>query len=82
MVPISPRGANFEFSFPNEASATNNQAEYRAILKGIQLLRVIKADAVEIFGDSMLVINQLVGEYECKDDILRLYLEEYLRLLK
>ena len=57
VVLISPREANFEFSFPIEASATNNQAEYRAILKGIQLLREIKADAVEIFGDSMLVIN-------------------------
>ena len=43
VVLISPRGANFEFSFPIEASATNNQAEYRAILKGIQLLREIKA---------------------------------------
>ena len=77
-----PSGANFEFSFLIEASATNNQAEYHAILKGIQLLREIKADDVEIFGDSMLVINQLVGEYECKDDILRLYHEECLRLLK
>ena len=46
---ISPRGANFEFSFPIEASATNNQAEYCASLKGIQLLREIKADAIEIF---------------------------------
>ena len=62
VVLISPRGANFEFSFPIEVSATNNQAEYLAILKGIQLLREIKANAVEIFGDSMLVINQLVGE--------------------
>ena len=35
VVLISPRGANFEFSFPIEAFATNNQAEYRAILKGI-----------------------------------------------
>jgi ribonuclease HI len=58
---ISPRGTSFEFSFPIEASATNNQAEYRAILKGIQLLQEIKADAVEIFGDSMLVVNQLDG---------------------
>ena len=30
----------------------------------------------------MLVINQLVGEYECKDDILQLYHEECLWLLK
>ena len=28
------------------------------------------------------MINQLVGEYECKDDILQLYREECLRLLK
>jgi len=78
VVLISPQGANFEFSFPIEASATNNQVEYRAILKGIQLLQEIKADAVEIFGDSMLAINQLVEEYECKDDILRLYHDECL----
>ena len=70
IVLVSSRGATFEFSFPIEASATNIQAEYRAILKGIQLLREIKADAVDIFGDSMLVINQLIGEYECRDDIL------------
>ena len=30
----------------------------------------------------MLVINQLIGEYECKDDILQLYHEKCLRLLK
>ena len=35
---ISPRGANSEFSFPIDTSATNNQAEYHAILKGIQLI--------------------------------------------
>ena len=82
IVLVSPWGATFEFSFPIEASATNNQAEYQAILKGIQLLREINADAIEIFGDSMLVVNQLIGEYECKDDILRVYHEECLRLLK
>ena len=38
VVLISLRGVNFEFSFPIEASATNNQVEYCAILKGIQLL--------------------------------------------
>jgi ribonuclease HI len=81
-VLISPLGATFEFSFPIEASATNNQAEYRAIHKGIRLLKEIKADAVEVFGDSMLVVNQLIGEYECKDDVLRIYDEECLQLLR
>ena len=82
VVLISPQGDKFWVSFPIEASATNNQAEYHAILKGIQLLREIKADAIEIFEDFMLVINQLIGEYECKDDILRVHHEECLQLLK
>ena len=57
IVLVLPRGVTFEFSFLIEASATNNQAEYRAILKGIQFLKEIRADVVEIFGDSVLVIN-------------------------
>ena len=69
-------------SFPIEATATNNQAEYQALLKGIRLLQETRADAVEIFGDSMLVVNQLIIIYECKDDILRVYHEECCRLLK
>ena len=82
IVLVSPQGATFEFSFSIEASATNNQAEYQAILKGIRLLQVIRADAVDVFGDSMLVINQLICTYECKDDILRIYHEECCQLLK
>jgi ribonuclease HI len=55
---------------------TNNQAEYEAIFKGLQLLQEAKANAIEVFGDSQLVINQLIGLYECKDDILRSYYEK------
>jgi ribonuclease HI len=82
IVLVSPQGATFELSFLIEATATNNLAEYQALLKGIRLLQEIRADAVEIFGDSMLVVNQLIGIYECKDDILRVYHEECCRLLK
>jgi hypothetical protein len=65
IVLISPQGANYEFSIPIEKTSTNNQ-EYQAVLKGIKLLREVNAEVIEIFGDSQLVINQLVGEYECK----------------
>ncbi|TKC13316.1 ribonuclease HI family protein [Robertmurraya kyonggiensis] len=82
IVLISPRGASFEFSFRIDKEATNNQAEYRAVLKGVKLLKEIKADAIEIFGDSLLVVKQLMGEYECNDDILRIYHDECLQLLK
>ena len=61
---------------------TNNQAEYEAIIKGLQLLNEVKAEAIEVFGDSQLIINQLVGLYECKEDALRGYYDECEGLLK
>ena len=71
IVTISPRGASFEFVFPTEPMITNNQAEYEAILKGLQLLHEVMAEAVEVFGDSQLIINQLIGLYECKEETLK-----------
>ena len=62
---ISPRGRKYEFSLPIVATSTNNQGEYQALVKGLELLREIRVDTIEIFGDSMMVINQLIGIYEC-----------------
>ena len=82
IVIILPRGASFEFALPTEPMITNNQAEYEAILKGLQLLHEVKAEAIEIFGDSQLIINQLVGLYECKEDTLKGYYDECQKLPK
>jgi hypothetical protein len=68
---ISPRGEMFEF----QPTVTNNQAEYKALLRGLQYLKAAKAVSVEIYGDSELVIKQLNGQYECRSDILRSYYE-------
>jgi hypothetical protein len=72
----------FEFAIPIQPTVTNNQAEYEALLRGLQYLREAKAIAVESFGDSELVIKQLNGQYECRDDILRNYYEECKEILK
>jgi len=42
---------------PIVATSSNNQAEYQALIKGLELLKEVHADAVEVFGDSMLVKN-------------------------
>jgi hypothetical protein len=69
---ISPRGEVFEFAIPIQPTVTNNQAEYEALLRGLQYLKEAKAISVEIYGDSELVIKQLNGQYECRNDILRI----------
>jgi ribonuclease HI len=56
--------------------ATNNVAEYRALLLGIQLARELGASELEIVNDSELVARQIGGEYKVKHAGLRpLYLE-------
>ena len=62
---VSPQGATYSFSIRMTASCTNNLVEYEAIRKGMELLLEAGAEAVEIFGDSKLVISQLMEEYRC-----------------
>jgi len=82
IVLISPRGKKYEFSLPIVATPTNNQAEYQALIKGLELLKEVHADAVDIFDDSMLVINQLAETYECRSEVLITYYEKSMQLLK
>jgi len=79
---VSPQGVTFRYVIPIEFYVTNNQAEYEALLRGLRILAEKKAIAVEVFGDSELVINQLTGQYECKNDILREYYEKCQELLR
>ena len=50
---------------------TNNVAEYRAMLLGIELAKELGADEVELLGDSTLIVNQVKGEWKVKQDHLR-----------
>jgi ribonuclease HI len=54
----------FEFAIPIQPTVTKNQAEYEALIRGLQYLRESKAISVEIFGDSELVRKQLNGQYD------------------
>jgi ribonuclease HI len=51
--------------------ATNNVAEYRALLLAIERARELGAREVELIGDSELVVRQVRGEYRVKDEGLR-----------
>jgi hypothetical protein len=72
----------FEFAIPIQPTVTNNQAEYEALLRGLQYFKEAKAVSVEIYGDLELVIKQMNGQYECRSDILRNYYEECKEVLK
>ena len=50
--------------------ASNYEAEYEALIAGIELCYAMGADVVRAFSDSQLVVSQLNGEYEKKDDTM------------
>jgi ribonuclease HI len=56
--------------------ATNNVAEYRALLRGVERARALGANEIEIVNDSELVAKQLTGAYKVKHAALKpLYAE-------
>jgi ribonuclease HI len=60
--------------------ATNNIAEYNAVIYGLQEALIEKADKVELCLDSELVAQQLKGEYKVKNADIRPLFEQALHL--
>jgi ribonuclease HI len=52
-------------------STTNNVAEYRALLLGLEQARELGADEVEVVGDSELIAKQVLGVYKVKNAALK-----------
>ncbi len=61
--------------------ATNNVAEYRALIRGIEAARALGADELAIIGDSELVARQVTGAYRVKHAALKPLYDEVLRAL-
>jgi hypothetical protein len=67
---VSPQGVTYSFSVRLLAPCNNNLAEYKAVRRGIELLLEAGVKAVEVFGDSKLVVSQLTEEYRCESESL------------
>ena len=55
-------------------SATNNEAEYEALLQGLAMVHKMGGKAVEVFSNSRLVVGQVKGELEARDARMQDYL--------
>ncbi len=51
--------------------ATNNVAEYRALVAGLEQARDLGVDELEVVSDSELLVKQMRGEYKVKNAALR-----------
>jgi ribonuclease HI len=63
-------------------SVTNNVAEYRALLLGLERARELGASEVEVVGDSELIAKQVQGIYKVKHEAMKPLHREALAALK
>ena len=56
--------------------ATNNVAEYRALVEGLRKAAELQLDEVDVVSDSELLVRQMSGEYKVKNKTLRELYEE------
>ena len=55
---------------------TNNEAEYEALVAGLDLAKAAGAENIAVHCDSQVVTSQINGDYKCKNDKMKRYLKE------
>ena len=78
----SPEGDKLTYKVRLQYQDTNNEVEYETLLKGLELAKSIKAKSVLILGDSQLVMGQVNGTCETKEERMKKYLEKILQSVK
>ncbi|XP_058068755.1 uncharacterized protein LOC131218089 [Magnolia sinica] len=79
---ITPQGDLLPYSFTLGTACTNNEAEYNALIIGMEIAGEMKIKTLQIFRDSKLIINQLTTEFETRKQELLPYCRKVQQLLE
>ncbi|XP_028054329.1 uncharacterized protein LOC114258558 [Camellia sinensis] len=82
VVLISPEGFMWEQAIRLGWKASNNEAEYEALLTGLRSAEHFNTEELLVFSDSQLVVNQLFGVYEARDEWMATYAEQAKNLIR
>ncbi|XP_030929646.1 uncharacterized protein LOC115955594 [Quercus lobata] len=74
LVLLSPKGITIEKSLRLGFAATNNKAEYEALLEGMGIIRKLGGKSIDMFSDLRLIVGQINGDMEAKDERMQEYL--------
>jgi ribonuclease HI len=79
---VTPEGEIIRHSLALIEPCTNNEAEYEALIAGLELSLELGVKSIRIFGDSQLIINQIIGEYKVLKPELLQYHQRVMELMK
>nr|XP_027100416.1 uncharacterized protein LOC113719406 [Coffea arabica] len=69
-----PHGKTCSYVLRFDFAASNNEAEYKSLIAGLQLARRLGAYQISVYSDSQLVVYQVQGEYEARAENMQQYL--------
>ena len=72
----TPEGDEIRCMIQLDFPTTNNESEYEALVAGLDLTKAARAENVVVYCNSQVVISQVNGGYECKNERMKRYLEE------
>lgn len=78
IIITGPGGEELEYAIRFGFKATNNEARYKALVNGLKITHKIWARRIRVKSDSKLIVDQVLGEYEAREDRMA----EYLRVFK
>ena len=82
LILTSPEGIDIEYALRFGFQASNNEAEYEAVIVGLSLTHSLEIDQLEVCNDSQLVVRQIEDTYKLKSGRMILYLRKVRDLLK
>lgn len=79
---FTPQGIPIPYSYKLAFSCMDNNVEYEALILGLKYIIDLKVDRIIIYGDSLLIINQVLSIYHYHNELLKSYRELIVNLLK
>ena len=73
---VSPENHRISSALRFTFKVSNNGAEYEVLLAGLILAKELQVDSLMIYSDSKLVVSQVLGEFQARDDRMAAYLEK------
>ncbi|KAL0458439.1 UNVERIFIED_CONTAM: hypothetical protein Slati_0471100 [Sesamum latifolium] len=75
IVITSPQSEDLEFAIKFNFKASNNEAEYEVLVIGMRMAHEARATHLLAYSDSQLIVKQVEGTYEAKEESMIQYLQ-------
>ncbi|VFQ90112.1 unnamed protein product [Cuscuta campestris] len=81
IVLITPENFRIYYAIRFQFRVSNNEAEYEALINGLRILGKLGVSRVKVYSDSRLVVGQISGEFQAKEERMKRYRELSLEML-